>query len=75
LNSGFETEEIDKPVYSACRIAISASAAIALLNGVASSLKISSVEPKAAIAVILTAIVIYGQIWTHLNLFNLRYDS
>lgn len=75
LNTVFETEEIDKPVYSACRIAISASAAIALLNAAASSFKISSVESKPAVAVMLTAMVIYGQIWTHLNLFNLRYES
>lgn len=74
LNLIIEDEELEKPAYSACRIMASAAAAVTLLNIAATHLKISSLDNKSAVAVILTAIVIYSQIVTHLNMFNLRYQ-
>lgn len=66
-----ESHEIDKPFYTAVRIAVNGLASIQLFNLLAPGLNLSTVKTKPAAVVMITALVIY----THLMMTIAGYNN
>jgi hypothetical protein len=73
LGACLGAERANRPIYSAIRIGAGMVAAMSAFEALASQATLPRVETQAAVAVILTAIVIYSQIISHLMIFNSRY--
>ena len=73
LSSLIESHKMDKPVYSALRIGVSAIAAVKVFNVIANMTNLKSMDVNPALIVIVTAMAIYRHIVTNIGVFNLRY--
>jgi hypothetical protein len=73
LTSSMGAERANKPIYSAVRIGACAMLTTSVFDVLASQMQLARVESQAALAVMITAILIYSQIISNLALFNSRY--